>query len=192
MDEKTLIQYRCVDDENYKIRKSLAIIVTAAGAILTLLGFILAPLGSYNGALQCVCYGMTILIFMPLILIVLLSNGKTSITVTSHRVYGRSGKDEVNLPLDAITSARKNGRKWLAFSSPSANVSFKFYTPEKMEKVWQVVNQQLVKRQQNKESIEGADESVDVEKLKKYKELMDAGILTQEEFDAKKKKILGL
>lgn len=32
----------------------------------------------------------------------------------------------------------------------------------------------------------------DIEMLKKYKELLDAGILTQEEFDAKKKEILGL
>jgi len=30
------------------------------------------------------------------------------------------------------------------------------------------------------------------EKLKKYKELLDSGIITQEEFDTKKKEILGL
>ena len=37
----------------------------------------------------------------------------------------------------------------------------------------------------------GRDVNV-VEEMKKYKELLDAGILTQEEFDAKKKEILGL
>ena len=31
-----------------------------------------------------------------------------------------------------------------------------------------------------------------VEELKRYKELLDSGILTQEEFDAKKKQLLGL
>lgn len=31
-----------------------------------------------------------------------------------------------------------------------------------------------------------------IEALKKLKELMDAGILTQEEFDAKKKEVMGL
>ena len=31
-----------------------------------------------------------------------------------------------------------------------------------------------------------------VEELKKYKELLDGGIITQEEFDAKKKQLLGL
>ena len=30
------------------------------------------------------------------------------------------------------------------------------------------------------------------EELKKYKDLLDAGIITQEEFDAKKKQLLGL
>ena len=34
------------------------------------------------------------------------------------------------------------------------------------------------------------DEQIDA--LKKLKELVDAGILTQEEFDAKKKQIMGL
>ena len=31
-----------------------------------------------------------------------------------------------------------------------------------------------------------------VEEIKKYKELLDMGIITQEEFDAKKKQLLGL
>ena len=31
-----------------------------------------------------------------------------------------------------------------------------------------------------------------VEELKRYKDLLDSGILTQEEFDAKKKQLLGL
>ena len=31
-----------------------------------------------------------------------------------------------------------------------------------------------------------------IEAVKKFKELLDAGILTQEEFDAKKREILGL
>ncbi|MBO5652993.1 MAG: SHOCT domain-containing protein, partial [Clostridia bacterium] len=34
--------------------------------------------------------------------------------------------------------------------------------------------------------------SSNAEELKKYKDLLDAGIITQEEFDAKKKQLLGL
>ena len=35
-------------------------------------------------------------------------------------------------------------------------------------------------------------ENSTAEQLKKYKELLDMGIITQEEFDAKKKQLLGL
>ncbi|HCB29106.1 MAG TPA: hypothetical protein DEP40_12660 [Enterococcus sp.] len=31
-----------------------------------------------------------------------------------------------------------------------------------------------------------------IEEIRQYKELLDAGILTQEEFDAKKKELLGI
>ena len=31
-----------------------------------------------------------------------------------------------------------------------------------------------------------------IEHLKRYKQLLDAGVITQEEFDAKKKQLLGL
>ena len=36
----------------------------------------------------------------------------------------------------------------------------------------------------------GGDSSAD--EIKKYKELLDMGVITQEEFDAKKKQLLGL
>ncbi|MBQ4158616.1 MAG: SHOCT domain-containing protein [Clostridia bacterium] len=42
----------------------------------------------------------------------------------------------------------------------------------------------MIVKQENPQS--NADE------LKEYKDLLDAGILTQEEFDAKKKQLLGL
>ena len=38
---------------------------------------------------------------------------------------------------------------------------------------------------------EGSHQS-NADELKKYKELLDSGVITQEEFDAKKKQILGL
>ena len=34
--------------------------------------------------------------------------------------------------------------------------------------------------------------SIAIEEIKQFKELLDAGIITQEEFDAKKKQLLGL
>ena len=39
---------------------------------------------------------------------------------------------------------------------------------------------------------EKKEEPVLTEQLKQYKELLDSGVITQEEFDAKKKQLLGL
>ena len=41
-------------------------------------------------------------------------------------------------------------------------------------------------------SARGTIEKTDVERIKEFKELLDSGIITQEEFDAKKKQLLGL
>ena len=37
-----------------------------------------------------------------------------------------------------------------------------------------------------------SNEASSVEDLKKYKELLDTGVISQEEFDAKKKQLLGI
>jgi septation ring formation regulator EzrA len=59
----------------------------------------------------------------------------------------------------------------------------------------------FVKKRKNASVTESASVEVEVattpqkeniDELKKYKELLDQGIITQEEFDAKKKQILGL
>ena len=41
------------------------------------------------------------------------------------------------------------------------------------------------------ETVNGATIGI-ADELKKYKELLDGGVITQEEFDAKKKQLLGL
>jgi len=47
-------------------------------------------------------------------------------------------------------------------------------------------NQKEIKSKTPKKNISVADE------IKKFKELLDAGAITQEEYDAEKKKLLGL
>ena len=51
----------------------------------------------------------------------------------------------------------------------------------------------LKKETTNQASVNSASATIDhAEELKKYKDLLDSGVITQEEFDAKKKQILGL
>ena len=42
------------------------------------------------------------------------------------------------------------------------------------------------------EEVVQAPKEPNIDDLKKYKDLLDAGVITQEEFDAKKKQLLGL
>lgn len=51
---------------------------------------------------------------------------------------------------------------------------------------------ELEKQEEAKKKCETMDESSKVSAIKEYKELMDAGIISQEEFEAKKKQLLGL
>ena len=48
------------------------------------------------------------------------------------------------------------------------------------------------RKEEQKKQAETMDESSKVAAIKEYKELMDAGIISQEEFEAKKKQLLGL
>lgn len=48
------------------------------------------------------------------------------------------------------------------------------------------------KQEEEKRKAETMDESSKVSAIKEYKELMDAGIISHEEFEAKKKQLLGL
>ena len=66
-----------------------------------------------------------------------------------------------------------------------------------MEKARDLINQMIYDKSQNSESSESESSVSDdmaqaAEALKSLKELLDSGIITQEEFDAKKKQLLGL
>ena len=51
---------------------------------------------------------------------------------------------------------------------------------------------ELLKKQQKTEDRTVEVKSSNADELKKYKELLDDGVITQDEFDAKKKQLLGL
>ena len=57
------------------------------------------------------------------------------------------------------------------------------------------MNNLLIERQQEKVNVTvaaSAPKTDETDQIKKYKDLLDSGIITQEEFDAKKKQLLGL
>lgn len=144
---------------------------------------------------------VSIVLYLGLVLsvigtIIFASLAKTTIAVTNKRVYGNAtwGK-RVDLPFDSISGVSTSAYKGLAVASPSGTAKFKAI--DNYEDVYKTISNLLVERQ-NKEktiaqtTIKQEIQQSDADELGKFKELLDKGIITQEEFDAKKKQLLGL
>lgn len=78
-------------------------------------------------------------------------------------------------------------------SVASASGRIKFLYISNAEEIHKVISDILINRQRNSGRYTSAAQNTDtVDRLKKYKELLDSGVITQEEFDAKKKELLNM
>lgn len=129
------------------------------------------------------CVGIALI--MSLIGIVFYNrNSKVLLVVTDKRVYGTAIHEKrIDLPLDKISAVGLGKNKSITISSASGIIKFNWI--KNRSEIHDIVNRLLLERQ-NKSNADSADE------LKKFKELLDSGVLSQEEFDAKKKQLLGL
>ena len=119
---------------------------------------------------------------------------KTELIVTDKRVYGKAmfGK-RVDLPVDSISAVGTSMLKGIAVASSSGRI--KFLGISNRDEIHKVISDLLVGRQEKPISNTVVKQEVQqssADELKKYKELFDQGIISQEEFDAKKKQLLGL
>ena len=119
---------------------------------------------------------------------------KMSLTVTNKRVYGKAafGK-QVDLPLDSVSAIGMSAFQGIAIGTSSGKI--KFVGISNRDEIHNAISNLLVERQEKK-TVEQKPATViqqsDADELGKYKKLLDDGVITQEEFDAKKKQILGL
>lgn len=121
--------------------------------------------------------------------IVLLAMNRSTLVVTDRRVLGKGSWGlAVDLPLNQISSIGLGLFKTISISTSSGKVLF--WLVENRDEVHEKLSELLVKVQSNDISRNAEISSAD--ELKKYKELLESGVITQEEFDAKKKQILGL
>lgn len=120
-------------------------------------------------------------------------------TVTDKRVYGKIKMgNQVDLPLDSISAISKISFMYgICVTSSSGKI--KFYGIKNWDEMYSAINKLLIERQNNKNySPSFAPVSTPIketnssEDLVKLKELLDMGIITKDEFDAKKKQLLGL
>lgn len=117
---------------------------------------------------------------------------ETKIVVTDKRVYGvaKFGA-RVDLPVDVISAVGTT--QWfngVEVSSPSGKISFLFI--KNRDSIYKAINELLINRQSNKQEPVKVNNTNTTEELKQYKELLDNGVITQEEFEKKKKQLLGL
>ena len=115
------------------------------------------------------------------------------ITVTDKRVYGKAiwGK-RVDLPLDSISAVGTSAFWGIDVGTSSGRIHFKFI--KNKDEIHSELSNLLIERQysEKQNTIQSTSPTSNADELKKYKDLLDNGIITQEEFDAKKKQLLGL
>lgn len=115
------------------------------------------------------------------------------LTVTDKRVYGKAAFGKlIDLPYDEISSVGTCFPQGVFTATSSGSVRFWLLTNQ--ADVYKSISN-LLKKRQKKEiqtTIKQEIPQSNADELKKYKELLDSGVITQEEFDAKKKQLLGL
>ena len=117
------------------------------------------------------------------------------LTVTDKRIYGKVafGK-RVDLPVDSVSATSLTRLfRGISISTSSGRICFRMV--KNADAIYVVVNNLLLERQQGKHSNATAtiiQKSDEADQIKKYKDLLDSGAISQEEFDAKKKQLLGL
>ena len=118
--------------------------------------------------------------------------GSYELTVTDKRIYGKVifGK-RVDLPLDSVSATATGLFKGISVSTSSGKIKFRYI--KNADEIHQKINELLINRQE-KSCREEADQQQSVsnaDEIKKYKNLLDMGAISQEEFDKKKKQLLG-
>lgn len=117
------------------------------------------------------------------------------IVVTEKRVIGKCafGK-RVELPVHQISAIAMGGIKGVAVATSSGMVKFSFI--KNRDEVFNAVSGLLKNRQDAPAQaaapiVQNIPQS-NADELAKFKQLLDSGAITQEEYDAKKKQLLGL
>lgn len=143
------------------------------------------------------------------------SNGKFIVTVENGYLrISRKGlknlmiqgsKGEKSIPIKSITAVQlkepglTTGYLQFAYSGSSeskggimsavSDENTIIFTKKELQQATELKS--LIESMQN-ENISPINQTSDADELKKFKRLLDDGVLTQDEFDAKKKQILGL
>lgn len=130
-----------------------------------------------------------------LVIVSFISNISVELVVTDKRVYGKAfpGK-RVDIPVDSISSVGKGSLNSIRVASASGRILFTFL--QDSETAFEEVNKLLVSRQEReKEKVDSVINNIPLssaDEIKKFNQLYQEGVITKEEFDQKKKELLGM
>lgn len=138
-----------------------------------------------------------ILLFLCMLILILLLLRQNELVVTNKRIYGKNcfGR-RVDLPLDSISAIKKSWLDGVSISTSSGQINFLLFG--NIDEIYNVISDLLINRQKaNKDNSISTNNSsnytniCNADEIKKYKELLDMGAITEEEYNEKKKKLLG-
>ncbi len=190
MEEKILLK-----TEKMPFAKICAAAVTVAIVIFCTILVITSLIGElYPEEIFGAAFGYALVFFILFLAIGSILN-QSELTVSDKRAFGKVafGK-RVDLPLDSISSVGM-GNLFKRLTVATSSGSLTFWYIQNLEEFHNVLSKLLIERQNNaKKSVEIKQEipQSSADELRKYKDLLDSGIISQEEFDAKKKQLLGL
>lgn len=115
-----------------------------------------------------------------------------SLTITNRRVVGKASFGKaVDLPLNQISAIGLGFFDRISIGTSSGRIHF--WLLENRQEIHALLSDLIGKIQGEASSPQTAPQaSSSADEIKKFKELLDSGVITQEEFDAKKKQLLGL
>ncbi len=116
--------------------------------------------------------------------------GKSEIYVTNQRVYGKSVFGfRVDIPVDSITSVSLLSIiDLIRVSSSSSTIAFMFMPNSK--EIHREINKLILNRTRKNKKDNSEKIITNADEIKKYKELLDDGAITKEEYEKKKKELL--
>lgn len=163
-----------------------ALIFIIAGVVLPMfLGFI--------DTVYITTVGISSFVFIPIVTGSTTSKQKHELLITDTKLTASIGNNVLEFPLDSITSfdvgvgalrVEAPPRKFTVVGLKNIDEIAQFLNRYFNEK--QSASRVEPKKPELSSTYSGADE------LKKYKELLDMGVITQEEFNQKKRELLGL
>ena len=191
-------------NETVLIKSKQTPIVKIISLIILIVGFVIGWVLSINywperlytdyfwTSIVPYCMSIWFLPFAAFAALIYFAAARSKLTVTDKRVYGTAlfGK-RVDLPVDSISAVATSNLKGLSVATSAGRISF--LGIKNRDDIHQVISKLLMERQDKSSRINHHDNvQRNADELKKYKELLDSGVITQEEFNAKKKQLLGL